>query len=1073
MTAANLIETTAWTLVHSLWQGALTALLLMFLSRGLRSSAARCAAAIGALGLLLMAAATTFVILGLDAGNATAPSLGTTTPRFAGLDSAVVAEREITSPEENAGVIEARLVEPANLEHAPEPITPPVTSFEFPWQSWIVTLWLVGLVVFGSRFFFDLRAAMRLRKSGIALRNVGFQIWKNRFSALAEKMGVTRPVKLLASSSAQIPVVIGVLRPVILVPVAVLAQLPPAQVEAILLHELAHIRRHDFLVNLLQSLVETLFFFHPAVWWISRKIHEERENCCDDLAASHCENLSSYAGALAALEEWHCDSGMLTALGVAADGGKSGRLLCRIRRLVSDERVPKQSVPMTLTSLLTVAGLVIAFAMIAQADERQGNTPSAPSSDVKSVEITMPGEDGEAKPSAPEGATSTPLEIIVTRKGGVLMGGEEAVGGLDIQLTIAGLDMEDIGSQLERAVEENPDLAAVIRPEKDTPWRHVEAVLDQVKKAGISNVSFALREPASVLDPAGNADAVRGVSLKNVDTTNDITTIVELYEPDPDRPNEMRRQDNVFSMRLGEVDVGPWLYYAAGAGHFYLKVRPDPEIVADIVYGPIPGHPVERLNLAGWLRESPGHRDSGYARRVSRNMIGCGDAELARLALAWLGEFPPSSPPDQHTWLIEAIEEHLEKSPDSEAVDVARAALVKMQTKAEETHVAWEAMRVTLPEEEYQPGEKVGPEHAGIIWSEKSEAGNFGGSPDPNESAREQITARQEKEKRLTEWQQNRNHLADRHPTILALNDDVDLLDRLVEALRKFKYPDNGRNAVTVWRQSTPRSGRYSATYDDDQITLFHAIDTFEDRCAPMDKSAITIFSEDGKKLEFVDYADRRNPPGKRILKRGQLVILLAPPATTGDNDFGLTKDDLEEMQWSDEKHAKLPFGPANDDGLRVARFFDPMLDTYEMGTQVKGRVIFHNNGKEVIEFTTEQRHLHDKWHCRNAKGAKITPMELTLSGEYPLSIFRLEPGQVCEVAAQDTEIGWTDLDNKLDGAVISSWIPAKPGDVITCSWGVIYTPKSTDTKTTLRSGEFTFEVKDRPADKASPTEKD
>ena len=100
-----------------------------------------------------------------------------------------------------------------------------------------------------------------------------------------------------------VPTVIGWLKPVVLLPASALAGLSPNQVEAILAHELAHIRRHDYLVNLLQTLVETLLFYHPAVWWLSRRIRAERENCCDDLAVSLCGDPVAYAAALAELED--------------------------------------------------------------------------------------------------------------------------------------------------------------------------------------------------------------------------------------------------------------------------------------------------------------------------------------------------------------------------------------------------------------------------------------------------------------------------------------------------------------------------------------------------------------------------------------------------------------------------------------------------------------------------------------------------------------------------------------------------------------------------------------------------
>ena len=112
------------------------------------------------------------------------------------------------------------------------------------------------------------------------------RFWQARLDRLAARVRVSRPVTLLESCLAEVPVVIGYVRPVILMPVGLLAGLPAGQVESILLHELAHIRRHDYLVNLMQIVVEGLVFYHPAVWWISGVIRAERENCCDDLVVA-------------------------------------------------------------------------------------------------------------------------------------------------------------------------------------------------------------------------------------------------------------------------------------------------------------------------------------------------------------------------------------------------------------------------------------------------------------------------------------------------------------------------------------------------------------------------------------------------------------------------------------------------------------------------------------------------------------------------------------------------------------------------------------------------------------------
>ena len=133
---------------------------------------------------------------------------------------------------------------------------------------------------------------------------------------------------LLESCLVDTPVVIGCLRPVIPIPIGLLTGLPAAQIESILIHELAHIRRHDYLMNLLQVLAESFLFFHPAVWWISGLIRAERENCCDDCVVAMTGDAHEYAVALAALEQ---NRSMAQTPAQAATGGK---LANRIRRLL-------------------------------------------------------------------------------------------------------------------------------------------------------------------------------------------------------------------------------------------------------------------------------------------------------------------------------------------------------------------------------------------------------------------------------------------------------------------------------------------------------------------------------------------------------------------------------------------------------------------------------------------------------------------------------------------------------------------------------------------------------------------
>jgi beta-lactamase regulating signal transducer with metallopeptidase domain len=159
------------------------------------------------------------------------------------------------------------------------------------------------------------------------------------------------------SSLVDTPTVIGWVKPVILLPVAAFAGLSPSQVEAILAHELAHIRRHDFLVNLLQTFAETILFYHPAVWWLSARIRAEREHCCDVVALSVCGDAVSYAEALVELESRRT---VHSRLAMAATGGS---LMTRVRRLLG---VPADDRPRAFGSL-AIAALIVLIVCVAGA----------------------------------------------------------------------------------------------------------------------------------------------------------------------------------------------------------------------------------------------------------------------------------------------------------------------------------------------------------------------------------------------------------------------------------------------------------------------------------------------------------------------------------------------------------------------------------------------------------------------------------------------------------------------------------------------------------------------------------
>jgi TonB family protein len=216
----------------------------------------------------------------------------------------------------------------------------------------VALTWSAGVLMMAAHLLAGWLRIRRLQRTATLL---DASRWPAAVRAMACRFRMTRRVRLFVSSIVDVPAVIGCLRPAILVPASALSGLTPAHLEAILLHELAHVRRGDYLVNVLQCVVEVLLFYHPAVWWVSSQIRREREHCCDDVAAALCADRMTYARALISLEELR---GPVPRL---APGAAGGDLLARIRRLVEPQRVssPRISGGFAMGVIVTIALLAL------------------------------------------------------------------------------------------------------------------------------------------------------------------------------------------------------------------------------------------------------------------------------------------------------------------------------------------------------------------------------------------------------------------------------------------------------------------------------------------------------------------------------------------------------------------------------------------------------------------------------------------------------------------------------------------------------------------------------------------
>lgn len=322
------VERLGWTLVHFLWQGLAIAVLyasMRWIVGSKSNPQMRYLLACAALIAMIAAPLVTYgLMLPWDVG----PDAGSQ------VRSALQIGSSIT-----------------NTVTLPGSVRSTVSSVRSPqFLSWVVMIWVAGAAAFSVRLTGGWIVAARMRSASI---RPAPPEWQEFLTQLGRVLGLKGPVRLLISALVQVPTVVGWLRPIILIPVGALSGLPREHLEALLLHELAHIRRHDYLVNILQSVVEALLFYHPAVWWVSAHIRAERELCCDDVAVSVVGDRLMYARALAQLESYrpaHFESA------IAANGGS---LSHRIARLVGPARPADR---LSLGPGILVLALLLVFA---------------------------------------------------------------------------------------------------------------------------------------------------------------------------------------------------------------------------------------------------------------------------------------------------------------------------------------------------------------------------------------------------------------------------------------------------------------------------------------------------------------------------------------------------------------------------------------------------------------------------------------------------------------------------------------------------------------------------------------
>lgn len=336
----QVVRALCWTFIHSLWQGLLAALVAGVIIAGTRKSTA-----------LLRYNLLTLVLFLFVAGAVVTFAVQWGPSTEAATVSGTVSE--------STGVVFTNTT--ASLSNASE---------QTPWQHFktyfdqqaplIVLFWTLCFLYHFVKLLAGVHYIHRLRTTGL---QEATPEWKQRLLELRQQLRIRQGLQLFESHLVKVPAVVGLFKPIILVPAGLLAQLPPAYVETILLHELAHIRRKDFGVNLLQSVVEMIFFFNPALLWISSLIRQEREACCDDIVLAHTGDKKNYLEALVSFQEnVPCPSAYVMAL-----RHQKSFLLNRVRRMLTQEN--KRLTIMEKVLLFTALFGASAFAFMPKPQE--------------------------------------------------------------------------------------------------------------------------------------------------------------------------------------------------------------------------------------------------------------------------------------------------------------------------------------------------------------------------------------------------------------------------------------------------------------------------------------------------------------------------------------------------------------------------------------------------------------------------------------------------------------------------------------------------------------------------------
>ena len=478
----------ALSLLHFLWQGAALAALAYTVMAFCRSAAARYAVGVGTMAVMLAAPLGTFLVL--RSQEQPIPS--------------AISVKEAT----DSGAVTTADV----LLTAQAAMYQRESEISRPYFLWLVEFWFAGVVLLSLRSAGGILFVERLRrKENIPVAGELLEICVS----LQRKMGVTRAIRYCESLHLDAPAVAGWVKPVVLLPMSALSGLTATQLEAVIAHELAHIRRYDAFVNLFQVSVETLLFYHPGVWWIGKRVRVEREHCCDDEAVAVCGSVVTYVRALTSMAE----SKAAPQLAMAANRSP---LVERITRLLGANRAAEsfRGANLSASVLCLSAALLAGSALLGSFRRVDAQTPAAAPVPVReSIAAVAPGPAPAVAPKLTEKVASAvaPSSMVVAINGY----GPAAVASVAVQATISAKPAVAVSADPVPAQQSNAEPEPAAHPAPQSPK---QSYIDSLNEAGLKDLSV---DQLIALKVQGiTAEYIK--SIKDLNINPDVNTLVGL-----------------------------------------------------------------------------------------------------------------------------------------------------------------------------------------------------------------------------------------------------------------------------------------------------------------------------------------------------------------------------------------------------------------------------------------------------------------------------------------------------------------------------------------------------------------